>query len=84
MPLFSGPCNPDNCMARRLLSRCAVQSIQTIQAGGAVDSMLLSGKMLLVGLHVSQEEGIVRAWHIDTGADVVLPGRHRVSCSSFT
>ena len=40
--------------------------------------MLLSGKMLIVGLHVSAEEGMVRAWHIDTGSDVVLPGRHRV------
>lgn len=52
--------------------------MQTIAAGGEVDSMLLSGKMLLVGLHVSPEEGMVRAWHIDSGADVVLPGRHKV------
>ena len=55
-----------------------LQCIQTIDAGGEVDSMLLSGKMLIVGLHVSAEEGMVRAWHIDTGSDVVLPGRHRV------
>ena len=55
-----------------------LQCIQTIDAGGEVDSMLLSGKMLIVGLHVSTEEGMVRAWHIDTGSDVVLPGRHRV------
>lgn len=53
--------------------------MQTIAAGGEVDSMLLSGKMLIVGLHVSPEEGMVRAWNIDSGADVVLPGRHRVS-----
>lgn len=52
--------------------------MQTIAAGGEVDSMLLSGKMLIVGLHVSPEEGMVRAWNIDSGADVVLPGRHRV------
>lgn len=55
-----------------------MQCIQTIDAGGEVDSMLLSGKMLIVGLHVNAEEGMVRAWHIDTGTDVVLPGRHRV------
>lgn len=55
-----------------------LQCIQTIDAGGEVDSMLLSGKMLIVGLHISAEEGMVRAWHIDTGSDVVLPGRHRV------
>ncbi|KAL3132561.1 hypothetical protein ABBQ32_009100 [Trebouxia sp. C0010 RCD-2024] len=53
------------------------QCIQTIDAGGEVDSMLLSGKMLIVGLHVSNEEGMVRAWHIDLGTDLVLPGRHR-------
>jgi len=41
--------------------------------------MLLSGKMLLVGLHCSPEEGMVRAWHIEQGSDLVLPGRHRVS-----
>ena len=41
--------------------------------------MLLSGKMLIVGLHCSPEEGMVRAWHIDLGTDIVLPGRHRVS-----
>lgn len=44
--------------------------------------MLLSGKMLIVGLHVSNEEGMVRAWHIDLGTDLVLPGRHRVSVCS--
>ncbi|DBA65769.1 TPA: hypothetical protein ACH3X2_002809 [Trebouxia sp. C0005] len=53
------------------------QCIQTIDAGGEVDSMLLSGKMLLVGLHCSPEEGMVRAWHIEQGTDLVLPGRHR-------
>jgi hypothetical protein len=58
-----------------------VQCIQTIDAGGEVDSMLLSGKMLLVGLHCSPEEGMVRAWHIEQGTDLVLPGRHRVSIS---
>ena len=58
-----------------------MQCIQTIDAGGEVDSMLLSGKMLIVGLHVSSEEGMVRAWHIDLGTDLVLPGRHRVSFS---
>ena len=57
--------------------------MQTIAAGGEVDSMLLSGKMLIVGLHVSPEEGMVRAWNIDTGADVVLPGRHRVRLLAF-
>lgn len=41
--------------------------------------MLLSGKMLIVGLHCSPEEGMVRAWHIDSGTDLILPGRHRVS-----
>ena len=56
-----------------------LQCIQTIDAGGEVDSMLLSGKMLIVGLHCSPEEGMVRAWHIDLGTDLVLPGRHRVS-----
>lgn len=44
--------------------------------------MLLSGKMLIVGLHVSAEEGMVRAWHIDLGTDLVLPGRHRVRLCS--
>lgn len=56
-----------------------LQCIQTIDAGGEVDSMLLSGKMLIVGLHCSPEEGMVRAWHIDSGTDLILPGRHRVS-----
>ena len=65
-------------------SLSGVQCIQTIHAGGEVDSMLLSGKMLIVGLHVSNEEGMVRAWHIDLGTDLVLPGRHRVSCHSQT
>lgn len=45
--------------------------------------MLLSGKMLIVGLHVSAEEGMVRAWHIDLGTDLVLPGRHRVRACSL-
>ena len=45
--------------------------------------MLLSGKMLLVGLHCSPEEGMVRAWHIEQGSDLVLPGRHRVSISTL-
>ena len=66
---------PDNAMCFIYFD---LQCIQTIDAGGEVDSMLLSGKMLIVGLHVSAEEGMVRAWHIDTGSDVVLPGRHRV------
>jgi len=46
--------------------------------------MLLSGKMLLVGLHCSPEEGMVRAWHIEQGSDLVLPGRHRVSISTLS
>ena len=60
-----------------------MQCIQTIDAGGEVDSMLLSGKMLIVGLHSSPEEGMVRAWHIDLGTDLILPGRHRVRLNAL-
>ena len=69
----------DSLFAQPLGARVMLQCIQTIDAGGEVDSMLLSGKMLIVGLHCSPEEGMVRAWHIDLGTDLVLPGRHRVS-----
>lgn len=62
-----------------VLSTQCLQSMQTIPAGGEVDSMLLSGKMLLVGLHMSPEEGHVKSWNIDTGQEDILPGHHRVS-----
>jgi hypothetical protein len=54
-----------------------MQCIHTVEAGGDVDSLLLAGGFLFVGV-LKAGEGIIKIWDMATGASHQLPG-HRVS-----
>jgi WD40 repeat protein len=58
------------------LSCVPAQCKHTLTVGGEVDSMLISGGFLFVGLHKAGE-GIIKVWNMSTNADHLLTG-HKV------
>ncbi len=53
------------------------QCVSTVDAGGPIDSLLISGGYLFAGVQ-KLDEAIVKVWNMQTGAMHMLPG-HRVS-----
>ncbi len=53
-----------------------VQCAAAVEVGGEVDSLLLGGGYLFVGLHKGGE-GIIKVWNMATGANHLLTG-HKV------
>jgi hypothetical protein len=52
-----------------------------VEVGGPVDSLLLDGGFLFVGLHQKQE-GLIKVWNTATGAEHTLQG-HKVGLADL-
>lgn len=58
----------------------AAQCVSCVEVGGEVDSLLLGGGYLFVGMHKGGE-GIIKVWNMATGANHLLTG-HKVRARS--
>lgn len=60
----------------------AAQCVSSVEVGGEVDSLLLGGSYLFVGLHKAGE-GIIKVWNMSNGSNHLLTG-HKVRASART
>ena len=61
---------------------CLAQCQSTVEVGGEVDSLLLYGGYLFVGLHTKGQEGIIKLWNLTSGTYQQLTG-HKVSTQKW-
>ena len=65
----------------RVWSCVTGECTNTVQVGGDVDSMLLEGGFLFVGVKTPAGQGIIKAWNMATTAEIPLEGHTgRVQC----